>query len=224
MTKRILATVVLVFLIGTLMVGVGCAGKEGQLPVLKTGDQWTYKMVMEGITYSVTAEVTEEDVVDGTDCYVIEWLYQPAFEGVVSNVSAWMDKSTIFLVKSQLTGTVMSVPFTRVVDFTYRFPDESWWPLEVGKEIRVTKTVTTTDSSLGQETTNTERKTSTYEVVRIEEITVPAGTFRCFKIVEHDTDGKKISETWYSDEVKNDIKYVDYESGESNELKAYSIR
>ena len=221
--RRILATVAVVLLVSVSIIGIGCAGKEGQLPVLEIGNQWMYKTVMEGIIYSVTAEVTEEDGAEGADCYVTEWSYQPAFEGVVESMSVWIDKATIFPVAAQFTGTTMGVPFTQVVDYTYRFLDESWRPLEVSKEIRVSETMSITTSAMGQKTTETERKTSSYEVVRKEEITVFAGRFICFKIVQYDTDGKKLSETWYSDKVKNDIKYIDHETGESTELKSYSL-
>lgn len=221
--KRILVTIVVVSLIGTAIMGTGCAGNEGQLPTLRIGDQWTYKTVMEGVTYSVTTEVTEEDIVAGVYCYVIEWSCQPAFEGVVESMSARIDQSTNFTVTTQFTGTMMGSPFTQVTDYDYRFPDESWWPLEVGKEITVMETLTMTLTSMGQKTAETKRKTSTYEVVRKEDITVPAGTFMCFKIVEYDTDGKKLSEKWYSDEVKGEVKYIDYDTGETTELKSYSV-
>lgn len=200
--------------------GASCASKEGQLPILKIGDQWTYKVEYEGIIYSVITEVTEEDELDGRDCYVIELLFQPALEGIVESMTRWMDKATTSLVKAQFTGVMQGIPTTQVMDYTYKFPDEQWWPLEVGKEIRVIETLTTTNSAFGKQTTDTE---STYEVVRMEKITVAAGTFKCFKIVEYNTNNKRISETWYSDDVKNDVKYIDYESGETTELKSYSV-
>jgi hypothetical protein len=40
----------------------------------------------------------------------------------------------------------------------------------------------------------------------IKEITVPAGRFRCFKIVEYDDAGNALRTWWESDKVKSDVK------------------
>ena len=84
-------------------------------------------------------------------------------------------------------------------------------------------TMHSTIKASGREDNVTETDTSIQEVVRIEEITVQAGTFECFKIATHDETGMKISESWYSDDVKNDVKYTNYEEGYTIELKSHSM-
>jgi len=222
--KKVFIILILIpLLIATLIGALSCGEKKAQLPEYKIGNQWIYKMESKGLIYEVTIDVTDTDIVDNKECYVAVWNYQPALEGVVTNMSTWIEKSTIFPRRAQMTGNMMGLPYSVIVDFSYLFRDQKWWPLWVGKEIGVSETIYRTTKALGLENKETERKTSTYEVVRIEEITVLAGTFKCFKIVEHDETGMKLSETWYSDDVKNDVKYIDYEEGYTVELKSYSL-
>ena len=223
--KRLSTALTIVALLTALVIAsIACgAAKEGQLPVLKVGNQWVYKMVFQGIEYNLTIEMTGEDVVHGKDCYVTDLSLEPAFIGIVDSITTKIDKATYFPVKTQMTGTVMSLPFSSVVTFSYEFPGVSYWPLEVGKEIEVIESTTMTTTAMGETETATATKTSTYKVERIEEITVAAGRFKCFKIVEYDEAGKKLSTSWHSDKVKQDVKHIDHESGETMELKSYSL-
>lgn len=222
--KKVFIILILVpVLIATMLSALSCGEKKAQLPEYKIGNQWIYKMEYKGLIHDVTIDITDTDVVDNKECYVAVWNYQPALEGVITNMSTWMDKATIFPTRAQMTGSMMGLPYSMIVNFSYVFHDQEWWPLEVGKEIRISETIDRTTKALGLENKETERKTSTYEVVRIEEITILAGTFKCFKIVEHDETGMKLSETWYSDDVKNDVKYIDYEEEYTIELKSYSL-
>lgn len=224
MHKQVFIILILIpLLIATMLSALSCGEKKAQLPEYKIGNQWIYKMEYQGLIHDVTIDVTDTDIVNNKECYVTVWNYQPALEGVVNEASIWVDRVTNFPVRGQATGTMMGVPYSAVIDYSYLFPSQKWWPLEVGKEIEISETLHRTTKALGLENTETERKTSTYEVVRVEEITVLAGTFKCFKIVEHDETGMKLSETWYSDEVKNDIKAIDYDVGYTIELKSYSL-
>ena len=76
----------------------------------------------------------------------------------------------------------------------------------------------------GDETeTESRTKTSTYKVEAIEEITVPAGKFSCFKIVEYDDTGQEHVTQWYSDKVKRFVKRIEHGDAETMELKSYSV-
>ena len=75
------------------------------------------------------------------DCYVTEMDFQPALEGVVGSMTAWVDKSTKFPVKGQTIGTITGLLHSTVVDFSYVFANNEWWPIEVGKGIRVSETM-----------------------------------------------------------------------------------
>jgi hypothetical protein len=60
-------------------------------------------------------------------------------------------------------------------------------------------------------------------VESIEEITVAAGTFKCFKVVTYDDEGVKLETSWYSDKVKAKVKSILHESGDTRELQSYSV-
>jgi hypothetical protein len=72
--------------------------------------------------------------------------------------------------------------------------------------------------------TEIKTRTSTYQVEAIEEITVAAGKFMCFKIVEYDDAGAERFTQWYSDKVRRFVKRIDHTKPETMELKSYSLR
>ena len=221
-----MATILAILIIGMVVGGTSCVSKEGQLPVLEIGNQCVYRLgvEVEDFEYNATIEVTEEDVVDGTDYYVTEWSFEPAIEGVISDWTIKVDKATNFPLRLQIAGTTFGVPFTTMVEFSYNFPSGSWWPLEAGKEIKVRETSFETSRVGGKITEEREEiRTITYEVVGTEKITVTTGTFKCFRIVGYDEVGKKVSTSWYSDTVKNDVKHITHEEDKVMELKSYSL-
>ena len=58
----------------------------------------------------------------------------------------------------------------------------------------------------------------------MEEVTVQAGVFRCFKVVQYDEDGNPLMTNWISDKVKQwGIKIMDHDTGETQVLMSYSI-
>jgi hypothetical protein len=243
LNRLTLVGVILALVVAPLAGGVACGvcggGDKAELPVLNIGDQIAYKVMEvresgEEDEYQVSYEVTGEEVLDGKDCYVTEATMDPAPEGL-SNVegTVWIEKATTWPLKSVITadveygGQVISVSFTE--DLTHEFSGESYWPLEVGKEVEVTETtVETTQVEDGDpDVGDPKEKTTTYKVEGNEERTVEAGTFDCFKVVEYDEDGNKIGTAWYSDEAKVDVYGKDYdEDGEESgwrELVSYSL-
>jgi hypothetical protein len=222
MRKRVLAQLLVVVLLAVAAVA-GCGdGQEGALPVLKTGDEWVYGSASAGFDYAETWEVTGEDVVDGSECWVVKMSYEPPFQGM-ETATVRVEKATYFPIKGQTAMTVMGIPITLVQEYSCQFPDGSPWPLEVGKEFDVVVTTTTTTTSLGDPETESETTTKTYKVEKVEEVTVAAGTFKCFKMVEYDEAGAKVSTAWHSDRVKQDVKSVDHETGDTKELESYSV-
>ena len=170
----------------------------------------------------MTAEVTGDEMMSGKDCYVVDILIDPPVMGIVDGGTGWAEKATLDWVKMESSGEYMGLPYTSSVEGSYKGP--TLWPLKVGKEVTRTETTTTTIEILGETETETEKETYTERVERIEDITVPAGTFRCFKIVEYDEHGSVSDEMWYSDEVKQSVKEISYKDGETTELKSYSVR
>jgi len=146
----------------------------------------------------------------------------PPYEEIFDAGRAWVDKATLRDIKGQTSGKYLGAPVTSTFDTAYQ--GSSKYPLKVGKEVTITATTTMTTTVSGESETETEVDTYTFRVERIEDITVPAGTFRCFKIVEYDEHGTVSDEEWYADEPKINVKSIDHETGEIMELKSYSVR
>ena len=101
------------------------------------------------------------------------------------------------------------------------------YPLIVGKELNSTQSTTYNYTSGGTTTTYTYEFTYTGRVEVKEDITVPAGSFTCYKVTMRDpTTGDLVYTTWYSDEVKYYVKYIDYSTTPETtfELEAYSVQ
>ncbi len=224
---RRLAIALVSLLVLALIVGaLGCGGGEGEgkLPPLNIGDRWVLRTMSEGIEYTGTLEVVGEDVIHGKNCYVMEGSIEPPLVGeFMSSVSAKIDKETMLTVRMQTSGELMGYPYVTAVSYSYS-PEETFYPLEVGKELERIETETTTIRSMGETYTETETSTYTVKVEKIEEITVPAGTFRCFKIVTYDEHSAAIATKWHSDRTKWMVKRIDHETGDVTELISYSLR
>jgi hypothetical protein len=221
--KVLLFSAIVVLLVVSMAIPLACGKtQEGQLPTFEKGNTWTHELVSGGVYYTGTSEVTGEATVNGQDCWVREVSYVPPLSGIESS-SARFDKTNWFEVQGQETGTYGGIGFTRSETISYQFLDGSLWPLEVGKEVRVVETTTTTTVFAGETETETETLTVTRKVEAIEEITVPAGKFKCFKVGRYDESGSELATYWYSDKVKNHVKYVDIENDVTFELKSYSV-
>ena len=199
--------------------------QEGILPVLSVGDKWVSKWTTEGIEYSMSLEVTGEDFTDGKNCYVMEGTIDPPYQGFMDNVTVKYEKATMNIIRMQMSGEFQSVPFVASQTYSYDYPDKLPYPLEVGKEY--TEITTTTMSMIvGGETQeeDTSTETTTYRIETIEEITVTAGTFRCFKINKYDELGNLTGTSWVSDKVKGyEVKSTDETSGDTYELISFVI-
>lgn len=206
--------------------------REGEVPTRKVGDQWVYKMVSDTTEYTFTQRVTGEGVVEGTDCWVEDYLFEPPMDGI-SIMKVWTVKETLFPLKMEGAGVYEGHPYTAVITYSYKFLEGfSWWPLQVGKKGKGQETETTTITS-GGEVASTETKTATVilEVEKKEEIEILAGKFDCFKIIEKGEDGTVYRVYWYSDKARNDVKGIEYANGEASawvpasilELKSYSV-
>ena len=238
---RKLAIVIVPLLILVLVIGaVACGGEgtsqptptatpedgvEGALPILNVGDRWVSTVMSEGIEYTMTEEVTGEDVTEGKDCYVIEASIDPPVLGVIGSATGRLDKATISPVRIESSGEYMDMPFVVTTSYSDQFTGALPYPLEVGKEFEVIETETTTTTVMGETETESVTNTYTYKVEKIEQITVPAGTFRCFKIVQYDEQGTALATSWQSPETKQYmVKEIDHETGEVTELVSYSLR
>ena len=203
--------------------------KPGRLPILHVGDWWITEFVSNETTYTMTQNVTGE----GPDYYITYSENDPPYQGMYNRTS-WVDKSTINPVTMEGTGeytydnTTISYTYNGTVFYTYK--GGVLFPLIVGKELNETDTYIITSTMIIDDTpyTHESNDTDTYtvKVEASENVTVPAGTFACFKIdMWNATSGELIYTYWYSDEAKTSIKYIDYTTTPEMivELKDYSV-
>jgi hypothetical protein len=211
--KLIVLALALILIVPIL--GACGGGKEGRLPSLKVGDNWTYEVSDQGSYYSMTVEVIDQGKVNGIDCWVMQMSFDPNYMGVSTSTVRY-DKANLHELQDQFSTTESGVTASVSDIYSYDPSDYSNFPMEVGKQATVTQTDTETDIIGGELTTDTTTTTLDWNIEAVERVTVTAGTFKCFKY----TDGS--STYWYSDKIKADVKVVQ-EDGSTMELKSYSV-
>ena len=197
----------------------------GRVPILHVGDWWIMEFVFNETTYILTQNITGE----GPDYYVIYEEYNPPYQGT-SNMTYRVDKSTTYQIwgqgQSEYTYDNTTIPYTYNITFFYTYYGGVPFPMIVGKEFNMTEIMTYT--MIMDNTTYTYEYNTSYvfEVETIESVTVPAGTFTCFKVnMWNATSGDLMYTMWYSDEAKTSVKYIDYTTTPEMryELKDYSV-
>ncbi len=192
---------------------------EGQSPALAVGNKWVYELTDNGTYYTYTLEITGDGKVGSQDCWVIQNSWTPDFRGM-STATERASKATLNDLQVQFTMNMGMYSATASIVFSYAPADASLFPMEVGKQFQVTETRTTTATVLTQTQTETETVLHTYKVEAVEQVTVKAGTFKCFKIT--DTTSEGVDTIWYSDQVKGQVKSVGSD-GSTQELQSYLV-
>jgi hypothetical protein len=219
--KNILASILVLVICFTGIFAGSCNSISGALPKFTIGDTWVSKWHTGGQDYTVTSIITGEDTINGKSCWVMETSYDPAYLGqVLSTTNKYYKDSLDIVFIEYHTNT------SQTTTITYQVSGTAYYPLEVGKESKEIdiETITTGDSMI----TQTENVTviTTTKVEKIETITVPAGTFKCFKVLKYDESGNLIQTTWKSDKTKLfQVKIDDpTEIDSSYELISYSVK
>ncbi|KXA91033.1 hypothetical protein AKJ57_02660 [candidate division MSBL1 archaeon SCGC-AAA259A05] len=176
--------------------------ESGKVPTFQVGDHWTIKLSDEN-NYEFSYEITGKDELDNRACYVANISIEPPLKGLVENARAWISRRTMLPLRMQMG----IFTFT----YSYKYPDENRWPLFVGKEYTV---IRTERRPSGEK----EKKAFTVSVEKRENVAVPAGTFSAFKVVERNENGNRVETRWYSKRAKMNVKTIDHESGEVQEL------
>jgi hypothetical protein len=231
-----------IVLIVPILSACGGGNKKGEMPTFKVGNKWVYELkTPEGLYYTLTQEVTgtteftdaseltDWEALHHWDCYCFKWTYNPPCQFVADNSTMVLEEGTIWAEKATLNvygdvtfGTQDGESGLWTTRYWYIYPKVPYWPLKMGKVIRE---VEYSETRLNGEDTIAYSETVfyTYEVESMEEITVAAGTFNCFKVVKYDDEGVKIETSWYSDKVKAKVKLIYHDSGDTRELKSYSV-
>jgi len=238
---RIIRSVLIPILLMLLITAViGCDGEEqpftfptqmpdggisGELPILKTGDKWVARVISEGVEHTMTVEVTGEDVTEGKDCYVIVSFFDPPAQDIIGSVTGKIYKATMDTIRMETSGEYMGSPYSLASSYSYQYTGPLQFPLEVGKEFEVIETETSNFTLQGDTDTETITNIYNYKVESVEEVVVPAGVFKCFKVVQYDEQGTSLGTEWMSPETKfYTVKELDHETGDVLELTSYSLR
>ena len=108
---------------------------------------------------------------------------------------------------------------------TYSFSGSPMYPVKVGNVSNVTEIDKMVRTVNGETETVTETHNYVYKVEKVESVTVPAGTFKCFKVVQYES-GKIKGIDWDAPQVKMyAVKNIDNEEPVStSELVSYSLK
>lgn len=182
--------------------GVSRTVQIAERPEWTTGDSWTYRGRGPAGAYTVTRKVLREGIFAARDCYQIE----------AGDARYWYTKQLGYLARTNGEKTVRIAA-----------PPEDWqWPLQVGKQWSAT--VTWTDSG---EQERTYVLTGVWMVEAYEEVKVPAGTFKAFKVSRREIESGASQDFWYSPQARGWIKIRGTNTADGNyeeELTAYTTR
>ena len=172
-------------------------------PIWKIGDEWAYRYDGPLGAGTYVWAVVRVDTVDAAECYVVKSGSRELFYRT----------QDLAIVRETVDGAVVRRDTPPAPQYK--------WPLTTGAKWEHAYTF---ENSRDRQTS--QRQTS-WEVHKVEDVTVPAGTFRAFKISSSDLrTGRQIYEMWYAPEVKQWIKIREWlESGERRrEMTEYKLR
>ena len=212
------------------------SGKDNvTLPVWYVGDSWVYDCSYENPEgtlkqgdVELTVNVTGEESVGGEDSYKLGATFTP--EAARDSTTAGMmlalhiDQADIFNSKANIQfmkqcSAIKELGLPACIMWAYT-PALSWPPEGTWDFTKHT----VAGGGMVDETVNRQGK-----VLGLESITVPAGTFSCYHIVEYDpaSPDTYTYEHWFNTtEVKSDVKKIDrdtWDGAETRVLVSYSV-
>lgn len=197
---------------------VSCVGAGG-----------VYSVTYDTETTEWTVTVTGEETVDGKTTYKCETAFSavPARKTWYAALSMWFDITILDEVTYRDVATKALIkkasktggPANVTTQTSYTYTGDAGAPLSAGKAWSF---VENSVPSMGSPMTNN----FTVQVAGKETITVGAGTFECYKVVQTTSDGKKKTEWWDVDgNLCLPVKMVDevmFEKAEVRELTSYT--
>jgi len=158
-------------------------------------------MERSGQTGTVTYKIIREDTFDGIPCFVIHR----------ATSERYYTKDVLGFLARKRGGEVV---------VKRSAPQQPYaWPLRVGKKWRNVFTLQRVQKG---SSTDVDRQVV---VSKLEEVTVPAGKFKTFRIeVYRSHDGRLVSEWWYAPDVRSFVKNIRYLGrGREERLISYKI-
>jgi hypothetical protein len=214
-----LAIMVSLCLIFAVSCGSNAQAPSGALPILKVGDTWTMRASVYGTEFTEVATVTGEQVYNGIDCYTVTRQLSIQGDSTTYTTTSAVDKTTLDRIGFELTNSINGTAYPETVNNSYTYSVKPY-PLSVGKTWAVTGNTTVLGGGV-QNQTWTER--GSFKIEKVESITVPAGTFKCFKIMHYDSNNSLVGIKWVTDVTGvSAVKEIDF-TGTTSELTSYSL-
>ena len=223
--------------------GINVTEEGMPLPTLAVGDNWVYTCTYENpigtpkydpseLSLTVAGEMAA-GAVEGfpeasyhlTGAFTPQAMRDSIAAGMtlvlhVGTVDVYNVKSSLQLVK--MCSSIKELPGLPAC-VTWAYTTSPSWPLKTTIAPWTFTKHTVAGGGMIDELVNREGK-----VLALENITVPAGTFTCYHIVEYDpaSPDTYTYEHWYNGTVKSDVKQIDRETwagAETRVLKSYSV-
>ncbi len=180
----------------------------------------------EGVTDDTvwTLSTVGEETIDGVDCHVMEVSFDKEPQRVmvievmnmsmnmsVTALKTWADKQTGQPVKAESSNKAMG--FLVSTDTTFSYEGDYGFPLAEGKTWSYESVST---PSMGEPVTTS----MDVVVTGMEEVTVPAGTYSCYRVVNSNESGETTTEWWSAEgDYPMLVKVVDEASWEGVETR-----
>ena len=177
---------------------------QTEKPVWKVGFKWEYEWERPDSSGTLTRRILRTETFENVPCYVLK----------IRRSESFYTRDVLGLLATKTRGKVTvkrDAPFQPLA-----------WPLYVG---RSWKNVFTMERPQDESSSNFDNEVV---VAKFEEVVVPAGKFKAFKIdVYRSFDGELMSEYWYSPQVKWFVKKISYKGRGSRpreeRLISYSV-
>ena len=193
---------------------------SGALPTWNVGDTWTSRCFISGYEYTIVETVTGDQIYNGIDCYIVN--KQITGEEGSTGTEPMLTITGVYD-KNSFTAVGVVTGHALITNASCNYSVEPY-PLSVGKTWTTTYNTTRTSIPIEEHQAIIETYSNTYKVEGAESITVPAGTFQCFKIVTYNSSSNSIINTrWVTDITEGyTVKEID-DGGITTELVSYSL-
>jgi len=195
------------------------------------GTTWTHNVNYVDENAVWTVSITGGEVIDGVDCYITDTSFDAPPERLmytemlgsditltITKEKSWMSRTSQQPIKNEVSTLLSAMSMTIDTTTTFAYDGEYGAPLSVGQSWSYQQESV---PSMGPKMTSTWNA----EVVGMEEITVPAGTFNCYKVVHTSGDATRTDWTSADRDLLTAVKVVSegYWTGtETRELASYT--
>ena len=197
-------------------------------PMCSDGDTFEYAVTCGTDVTTYTMTVNGSETIDNVDCYRFDVDMEPPAQRVtiagnstVVSGDMWVSKDTLVLKRKKPVALIIHPDYgeiTAVTTMNYTYAISAGRPWGVGKDWAYGVDI---NSTTGQRYV----LYNSVEITAIEDISVPAGEFTCYRLEHSNQQGNVTLIEWWSEDVGLFVKMVDYGNyvePETRELQSYS--